>query len=165
MSILESFEKVRRVFLAMQPLVFKVTTKSEVAGDKHSKTLYKWQVLVEDSSASHTEILDTAMSVTFLLHPSFKRSKQVCRAAPYYINEVGWGAFQLKINIRFKDLKLQFDHFVHFEEQEYVVTLNVDEDATVKIDNLMTRVVRFYIESKIRPCISRNCQSQPNSIM
>lgn len=61
---------------------------------------------------------DIIKKVVFKLHPTFCPNTISCKQAPFQLNRIGWGVFNVGIEIEFKDYlgldKLEVDHFLSF---------------------------------------------------
>jgi hypothetical protein len=58
--------------------------------------------------------------VTFKLHPTFTPSSVFVLEAPFKINRIGWGAFNIIMTVEFHDYldidKVELDHFLNFSK-------------------------------------------------
>ena len=70
---------------------------------KGDRKRYRWQVFVDDKET----ILDKIDSVTYVLHPTFPNPvREVSdRKSKFALETTGWGSFDIRIMIRYKDGK------------------------------------------------------------
>ena len=58
--------------------------------------------------------------MTYHLHPTFKPSKIVVSQYPFILSRIGWGYFEIHVEILFKKWtklpKMELDHMLSFEE-------------------------------------------------
>ncbi|KAJ1907299.1 transcription factor TFIIF complex subunit Tfg3, partial [Tieghemiomyces parasiticus] len=68
-------------------------------------------------------------AVVFELHPTFPNPKPTIREAPFQLLETGWGEFDLKIHVYFKDENVPsftFQHDLNFRRKRYEMSYTLD---------------------------------------
>ena len=87
-------------------------------------------------------------SVTYHLHPTFRVNKIKLTEAPFLLSRVGWGTFDIKIDIEFQDSTglgtKRMNHGLTFEDKGLTqsILLEVAQDQSIA-KNLAARIDRM----------------------
>jgi len=91
-----------------------------------------WKMFVELLDTEQEEILEEDASevidkVTFHLHPTFSPPSITVSEPPFEISRIGWGYFEVKVTVYWKNQNLQPSKFRHM--------LSFEQDETSRIEN------------------------------
>jgi len=113
---------------------FKITignTHAEIApladADPERQNSHKWAMFI--TSDSDVNLKDFIDDVTYRLHPTFMPKSCTVTDPPYAIDRIGWGTFQIGIDIKLKSGQLvQLQHNLKFKDvhkKTYIIQAGV----------------------------------------
>jgi transcription initiation factor IIF auxiliary subunit len=80
-----------------------------------SENIHQWTLFIEPEGFEN-QIIE---KVVVDLHPTFRPAQLTLTSAPFEVKRLGWGVFDIKIIIRFKQEcnlgELEINHFLSFE--------------------------------------------------
>ena len=88
--------------------------EKEGAGNKHQWTMF----VAFENDLQGTEMKKYVEEVTYKLHPTFNPPSVTIKQPPYTLKRIGWGTFNIEINIKWKkEIKKSdtvLDHYLVF---------------------------------------------------
>jgi len=89
-------------------------TYEKLDDDIKSTNKHKWKIYV--SSADGDDLNSCIQEVEFVLHPTFFPPTLICKHGPFEVSRLGWGSFQIGVNITWKNgKKSDFKHDLCFD--------------------------------------------------
>jgi len=92
------------------------------AVERTDGNVHEWTVFVEEVRAKEAETTSYVKQVTYKLHPTFQPSVVTLDSAPFALSRVGWGTFNIGIEIVVvdrvtgKEAKHHFEHMLNFDQ-------------------------------------------------
>jgi len=111
----------KKIGSPQKPLVTIGNTHTILTTVKAGEPAEEWTVFLRH--ANGTSLPSTAIGikeVVFTLHPDFDPSVVTVKSAPFEVTRVGWGAFDVGVEVRFKDghgPSQKFSHLLVFDQK------------------------------------------------
>ena len=118
------------------------------ASDSKNVNAHRWAMFVCLSNGKKEETGNYVESVTYHLHPTFKPSVIKVTQAPFLLSRIGWGYFEMEIDIVFKKstclAPMKVTHELSFEQAEkksqFEILIAADEEPAEELSVKMAQL-------------------------